>query len=122
MLPYKDRKESKKEQVRLMFNAISKRYDMLNHILSFGVDIYWRKTLVGILKKHQPKNILDIATGTGDLAIEMVTLHPKRIIGIDISDKMLLLGKQKILKKKLDKIIHLEIGDSENMSFKKKNF
>ncbi|MDI9356684.1 MAG: bifunctional demethylmenaquinone methyltransferase/2-methoxy-6-polyprenyl-1,4-benzoquinol methylase UbiE [Chitinophagaceae bacterium] len=123
MLPYKDRKDSKKEQVKYMFNSISKRYDMLNHILSLWIDIYWRKTVVGILKKHSARNsILDIATGTGDLAIEMASLYPEKIIGIDISDKMLALGKQKILKKKLEQIIHLEVGDSENLSFENGTF
>ena len=89
LLPYKDKNTSKKEQIAAMFNGISGKYDFLNHFLSFGIDILWRKRAVQTLKKNQPKLILDIATGTGDFAIEALVLKPRKIIGIDISEGML---------------------------------
>ena len=81
VLPYKDKDTSKKEQIAAMFNSISGKYDFLNHFLSLGIDILWRKRAVRLLKNHQPKLILDIATGTGDFAIEALSLNPEKIIG-----------------------------------------
>lgn len=75
VVPYKDQKATKKEQVATMFNNISKKYDFLNHFLSLGIDIYWRKQAIKILKKHKPDQVLDIATGTGDFAIELSLIH-----------------------------------------------
>lgn len=117
VIPYKEQTSGKKEQVATMFNNISKKYDFLNHFLSLGIDILWRKKAIKLLKELQPKIILDIATGTGDFAIEALSLNPTKIIGIDISEGMLAVGKEKIKSKGLDNIIELQLGDSENLSF-----
>lgn len=117
VIPYKEKQETKKEQVATMFNNISHKYDFLNHFLSLGIDILWRKKAVRMLAPHQPKKILDIATGTADFAIEALKLNPDEIIGIDISEGMLNVGKEKIKKKGVDNIINLELGDSENLRF-----
>ena len=113
---------SKKTQIALMFNNISKKYDFLNHFLSLGIDRIWRRKAIGMLKPYEPKEILDIATGTGDLAISALRLKPRKITGIDISEGMLLIGNQKIKKKKLEEIIELKLGDSENLSFEENQF
>ena len=97
--PYKDSNLGKKDQVKQMFDTISNNYDGLNRVISFGIDIKWRKRVVSILKEKQPKNILDIATGTGDLAIAMVQTGAESIVGLDISPKMLEVGKSKVQKK-----------------------
>jgi len=112
----------KKEKVEAMFDNIAHRYDFLNPFLSAGIDIQWRKKVRKLLSPQQPKQILDVATGTGDLAIELLKLKPESIIGIDISEGMLNIGKEKITKKKLDKIITLEVGDSENLRFESNTF
>ena len=117
VIPYKEKQETKKEQVATIFNNISHKYDFLNHFLSLGIDILWRKKAVRMLAPHQPKKILDIATGTADFAIEALKLNPDEIIGIDISEGMLNVGKEKIKKKGVDNIISLELGDSENLRF-----
>ena len=118
VLPYKDKNTSKKEQIAAMFNSISGKYDFLNHFLSLGIDILWRKRAVRLLKKHQPKLILDIATGTGDFAIEALSLNPEKIIGVDISQGMLSVGREKLIKKNLTDKIELISGDSEFLPFK----
>ncbi|MCP4521127.1 MAG: bifunctional demethylmenaquinone methyltransferase/2-methoxy-6-polyprenyl-1,4-benzoquinol methylase UbiE [Cytophagales bacterium] len=105
-----------------MFNSISKKYDLLNHLLSLGIDIYWRKKAIKILKKHKPEQVLDIATGTGDFAIEALAANPKKIIGIDISEGMLSVGKEKMKKKGFSERIFLELGDSENLRFEDNTF
>ncbi len=116
--PYQDDKVSKKGQVTSMFDKIAPHYDQLNRFLSLGIDVLWRKKAIKILKSHQPETILDIATGTGDLAIEAATsIQPKRIIGVDISANMLQIGMEKVAKKGLQDIIDLEVGDSENLRF-----
>ncbi len=123
--PMKDQQNSstgKKEKVEAMFDNIAHRYDFLNHFLSAGIDIQWRKKVRKLLAPKHPKQILDVATGTGDLAIELLNLKPESIIGIDISEGMLDIGKEKITKKKLEKIITLEVGDSENLRFKSNTF
>jgi demethylmenaquinone methyltransferase/2-methoxy-6-polyprenyl-1,4-benzoquinol methylase len=117
VVPYKDKEGSKKEQVTEMFDNISPKYDLLNHLLSAGIDIYWRKRAIRLLKKQQPKIILDIATGTGDFAIEALSLNPEKIIGVDISEGMLAVGREKIAKLKKDNIISLQSGDSESLTF-----
>ena len=118
LLPYKDKNTSKKEQIAAMFNGISDKYDFLNHFLSFGIDILWRKRAIQTLKKNQPKLILDIATGTGDFAIEALSLKPRKIIGIDISEGMLSIGRKKLIKRNLTNKIELLTGDSEALPFK----
>jgi demethylmenaquinone methyltransferase/2-methoxy-6-polyprenyl-1,4-benzoquinol methylase len=109
--------EGKKEKVRAMFNDIAPKYDLLNHVLSMGIDKLWRKKVRKSLVEIKPKKILDIATGTGDLAIELAKLKPDEIIGADIAVDMLKVGEKKIKKKGLDKIIKLEKGDAENLRF-----
>jgi demethylmenaquinone methyltransferase/2-methoxy-6-polyprenyl-1,4-benzoquinol methylase len=120
--PYKDSQLGKKEQVSQMFDTISGNYDNLNRVISFGSDIKWRKKVIKIVSEQQPKTILDIATGTGDLAIMMASLKPNSIIGLDISAGMLAVGRKKISKKSLDATIDLVLGDSENMPFDDNSF
>lgn len=115
--PYKKEDKSKKEEVAEMFNNISKKYDFLNHFLSLGIDKLWRKKAVKLLKDIKPNRVLDLATGTGDFAIELLKLKPKEIIGMDISDGMLEQGRIKMKNKKVDHIISMRNGDSENLPF-----
>ena len=109
--------DGKKEKVRQMFNLIAYRYDFLNHFLSFGTDFLWRKKLVNMAKPGKPKNILDIATGTGDLAIALARLNPQKIIGSDISEEMLKIGIQKIHTQGLDHLIGMKVADAEALPF-----
>ena len=105
-----------------MFNNIAWRYDFLNHFLSFGIDRYWRRKTISELKKYNPKLILDVATGTGDLAIAALKLHPVKIYGIDISSDMLNIGRKKIKQRKLNTVIELLESDSENLFFEDNKF
>ena len=98
--PYKNSDLGKKEQVTQMFDNISGDYDGLNRVISFGIDVKWRKKVVKLVEKTNPKSILDIATGTGDLAIALAKTNANKIIGLDISSGMLDIGKQKIIKNK----------------------
>jgi len=120
--PYKDSDLSKKEQVTKMFDNISNEYDTLNRVISFGIDVKWRKKVVTIVAKQHPDTILDIATGTGDLAINLTKTNASKIIGLDISEGMLDVGRKKIIKKKLEKTIDMVVGDSENLHFKDNSF
>jgi demethylmenaquinone methyltransferase/2-methoxy-6-polyprenyl-1,4-benzoquinol methylase len=120
--PYKDSKLSKKEQVTQMFDTISGNYDGLNRVISLGIDVKWRKKVVEIVGKDNPKQILDIATGTGDLALMMAKLNPERIVGLDISSGMLEVGKNKIAKANLSDKIEMIVGDSEDMPFADSTF
>lgn len=120
--PYKDSDLGKKEQVTQMFDKISGNYDGLNRVISFGIDITWRKRVVAILKKKQPKIILDIATGTGDLAINLVQTGAQKIIGLDLSPGMLEVGRKKVLDKALAQTIDMIEGDSENLPFENNTF
>lgn len=116
--PYKNNKSGKKEQVAQMFNHIARRYDFLNHFLSLGIDHLWRKKTIQCLKDISPNSvILDVASGTGDLAIAALKLKPRKIVGIDISEEMLNIGITKIQKKGFQNIIELKKGDSENLEF-----
>lgn len=115
--PYKDSTLSKKEQVASMFDTISGNYDNLNRVISFGIDVKWRKKVLKMVANTNPETILDIATGTGDLAILMAQTNAKQIIGLDISAGMLEVGKQKILERNLSKKIEMVLADSENMPF-----
>ena len=108
---------SKKEEVAEMFNNISGRYDFLNHFLSLGIDHLWRSRAVKELREINPKRILDIATGTGDFAIANLKLKPEEVVGIDISSGMLEVGKEKMKKKKVDHIVSMQLGDSEDLPF-----
>lgn len=117
VVPYQNKNEGKKDQVRDMFNNISHKYDFLNRVLSFGIDIYWRRRAIRELKRDHPKQILDMATGTGDFAIACLAANPDRVVGVDLSPGMLSYGKKKMEAKGLtDKIQMLE-GDAEKILF-----
>jgi demethylmenaquinone methyltransferase/2-methoxy-6-polyprenyl-1,4-benzoquinol methylase len=120
--PYKDSELGKKEQVAQMFDNISENYDDLNRVISLGIDVKWRKKVVEIVGKNKPKQILDIATGTGDLVLMMACLNPDRIVGLDISAGMLEVGKRKIEKAKLSDKIEMIVGDSEEIPFNENSF
>ena len=105
-----------------MFDSISGNYDGLNRVISFGIDIKWRRRVVAILKKKKPNSILDIATGTGDLAINLVETGAQRIVGLDISPGMLEVGKNKVASKNLNQTIEMIVGDSENLPFEPNSF
>lgn len=122
VVPYKDKPLNKKNQVALMFDNISPRYDFLNHLLSLGIDRLWRKKAINLLKPYNPKLILDVATGTGDFAIQALQLNPESVTGIDISRGMLEVGRQKIIRKGLSDKVKLRMGDSENLSFPDNKF
>ncbi|PVX52356.1 demethylmenaquinone methyltransferase [Balneicella halophila] len=115
VVPYKEAQSSKKEQVREMFDNIAPRYDFLNHFLSVGIDKLWRKKVCKIVAKGNPKVIMDMASGTGDLAIGLSKLKPERIVGVDISENMLKIGEKKVEKKGLDNLISFRVGDAENL-------
>ncbi len=122
VVPDKTATESKKEQVEAMFDAVAPRYDFLNRFMSLGIDITWRKKVVKRLRALKEPAILDIATGTADLAIMMASLKPKSIRGIDISAQMLQVGDKKILEKNLNHIITLQKADSEHLPFADNTF
>jgi demethylmenaquinone methyltransferase / 2-methoxy-6-polyprenyl-1,4-benzoquinol methylase len=123
IVPFKDSELNKKKQVADMFNRIAFRYDFLNRFLSGGIDIYWRKKAIRELLAIDPKNILDVATGTGDVAILISKhLNAKKITGIDISEGMLGVGKQKITRLKLEDLVTLQTGDSEAIQFPDNSF
>jgi demethylmenaquinone methyltransferase / 2-methoxy-6-polyprenyl-1,4-benzoquinol methylase len=122
VVPYKDSGSNKKSQVARMFDSIAGRYDFLNHFLSAGIDIYWRRKAIDLLVPHRPAQLLDIATGTADLALEAVRLQPRKITGIDISEGMLAVGREKIRQKNLAHLIELQLGDSENIAFPDNHF
>jgi demethylmenaquinone methyltransferase/2-methoxy-6-polyprenyl-1,4-benzoquinol methylase len=116
--PYQNEQSTKKEQVADMFNNISKTYDFLNHFLSLGIDVIWRKMAIKELKGDKPQYILDVATGTGDFAFESLKiLKPKKIIGVDISRGMLDIADQKIAKRNLSDKFEVRMGDSEKLLF-----
>ena len=114
--PY-NHNQSKKEQVAEMFNNIAFRYDFLNSLLSLGIHKGWRKKAVAVFKNKKPEFILDVASGTGDFAIESLKANPKKIIGVDISAGMLEVGKQKIKKLNLENKIELQVADAEKLPF-----
>jgi len=120
--PYKDSDLGKKEQVAQMFDTISGNYDGLNRVISFGIDVKWRKKVLKLVSDTNPSKILDIATGTGDLAILMAGTNATEITGLDISAGMLEVGRKKITEKNLDNRIKMVLGDSENMPFDTNHF
>ena len=123
VVPYKESDSSKKQQVAAMFDDIAFKYDFLNRFLSAGIDIRWRKKAIQQIKALQPKKILDVATGTADVAImASAILKPEKIIGIDISDGMLEMGRKKVEKAGLKEIIELLNGDSETINFEDNSF
>lgn len=116
-VPNKKSTQSKKGQVEEMFNNISPKYDLLNHLLSANIDKVWRRKTITRLKKFNPERILDIATGTGDFAIAATKINTARIVGIDISEGMLEVGREKIAKRGLTNSVELQRADSENLPF-----
>ncbi|MBI1767327.1 MAG: bifunctional demethylmenaquinone methyltransferase/2-methoxy-6-polyprenyl-1,4-benzoquinol methylase UbiE [Bacteroidetes bacterium] len=122
VVPYKNDATPKKAQVARMFDSISGNYDFLNHFLSLGIDIRWRKKAISLLQDEKPKMILDVATGTGDFAIEALKLNPEKIIGVDISEGMLEIGRKKMKANGHESIIELRSGDSESLPFEENKF
>ncbi len=120
--PYQKSNESKKSQVATMFNNIAHRYDFLNHLLSMGIDKIWRRRAINLIKNIPNPKILDIATGTGDLALAAMRLKPSSIVGLDISEEMLKVAQKKVDKKNLSQTITLMVGDSENIPFPDNEF
>ena len=122
IVPYKERKDSKKIQVSTMFDTISSEYDQLNRMITFGVDLSWRKKLVHHIVSRARETVLDVATGTGDLAIATAALSKAKVTGLDISPGMLEVGKQKVQSQQLNHQIDMVIGDSENLSYTDQSF
>lgn len=120
--PYKNQTTSKKEQVAAMFDNIAPKYDFLNQLLSLGIHKGWRRKAIRLLETQKPKTILDIATGTADFAIEAMKLNPTKVVGVDISEGMLKLGRDKINKLGLQNKIELKSGDSESLPFSDNSF
>ncbi len=114
--------EGKKEKVEAMFDAIAPRYDLLNRVLSFGIDQQWRRKAVDLLEAERPRRILDVATGTADLAIEALRLDPKKVIGVDISEEMLSHGREKIAQMGVSDRVVLQRGDAEKLPFSDHQF
>lgn len=122
MTPYQDPKQSKKAQVTRMFNGISSKYDKLNRIISLGIDTRWRKKLVKWASENHPEHVLDVATGTADLAISLTKTGAKKIIGLDISPGMLEIGKEKINRLGHQNTIEMVLGDSESLDYRENYF
>lgn len=120
--PYGDETKSKKEEVAEMFNRISGKYDFLNHFLSVGIDKGWRKKAIKMLAEVEPKRILDIASGTGDFAVAALKLNPTEVVGMDISEGMLEVGRQKMKKLGVDNVVDMRLGDSEDLPFEDNYF
>ncbi len=115
--------EGKAQDVEAMFDAIAPRYDLLNRVLSFGIDVWWRKRAVALLKEENPRRILDVATGTADLALEaQQTLEPEKVVGVDISEEMLAFGRKKIAACGLSDRVVLRTGDAQKLPFSDNQF
>lgn len=106
-----------KEYVRSLFDKIAYRYDLLNHLLSGGIDLYWRRKAINTLTHLRPRRILDVATGTADFAIASLRLSPEQVVGVDISEPMLAIGRKKIAKRNLNGMIRLQTGEAEALMF-----
>jgi demethylmenaquinone methyltransferase/2-methoxy-6-polyprenyl-1,4-benzoquinol methylase len=122
MKPYQNQNSSKKKQVEKMFDSISFEYDKLNRLISAGNDVKWRKHIYKIASHLNPVDVLDIATGTADIAMELSKIKGSKITGLDISEKMLNVGRQKIVDRSLQEKITLVSGDAENLNFSKNTF
>jgi demethylmenaquinone methyltransferase/2-methoxy-6-polyprenyl-1,4-benzoquinol methylase len=121
-LEMKQRRKYDRAYVQSLFDGIAPRYDALNHLLSFGLDIVWRRKAIKLLRPHRPERILDCATGTGDLAIEAARLAPRRIVGIDVSEAMLKIAREKVEKRHLGDLIELRLGEAEHLEFGSDSF
>ena len=122
VVPYKKSKLGKKQQVTHMFDTISEKYDRLNRVITLGIDLRWRKKVIQLTMENNPQRVLDVATGTGDLAIALAEKGQAQITGLDISPGMLEVGKQKVQDKQLGKQIDMIIGDSEEIPFEDNTF
>lgn len=111
-----------KQYVRSLFDSIARRYDLLNHLLSGGADIYWRRRAVDHLKDVRPRNILDVGTGTADMAIAALRLNPERVVGVDIAGEMLRRGRFKVERGGYDGVIRLQPGEAEHLEFPSASF
>jgi demethylmenaquinone methyltransferase/2-methoxy-6-polyprenyl-1,4-benzoquinol methylase len=100
-----------------MFDAIAYRYDLLNHLLSGGVDFYWRRKAISMLSDLRPQRILDVATGTADFALASLRLKPQEVVGVDMAEKMLAIGREKLLRKGAGDQIYLKMGEAEHLEF-----
>ncbi|HMR82548.1 MAG TPA: bifunctional demethylmenaquinone methyltransferase/2-methoxy-6-polyprenyl-1,4-benzoquinol methylase UbiE [Niabella sp.] len=120
--PYQNSDKGKQEQIEKMFDNISGNYDFLNRMITFGMDKRWRNNVLKLLMKHNPGSILDIATGTGDMAILFSKTNAKNIVGVDISKGMLNIANEKILKLNLQDRITTEIQNSEDLAFQDNMF
>lgn len=121
--PYNLADSTKRDQVATMFNNISGTYDFLNHFLSLGIDILWRKKAIKELISTQPRVMLDVATGTGDFAFEAIKiLNPEKVVGVDISDGMLDVAREKISQRNLQTVFSVQLGDSEGLQFEDNTF
>lgn len=105
------------QNVRSLFDAIAHRYDLLNHLLSGGIDIYWRRRAIEQIREIKPRRILDVATGTGDFAIATARLGPEQVVGVDISPHMLARGQAKLARRGLERVIELMEGQAEELAF-----
>lgn len=122
VVPYKDQTQTKKKQVSTMFDTISMEYDRINRLITFGVDLKWRKKLVARVASESPKRVLDVATGTGDLAVAIAKSCEAHVIGLDLSPGMLDVGKQKVSESQLGDRIEMVIGDSELLPYPDHSF
>jgi len=120
--PYQNKEDSKKIQVKQMFDSISSEYDRLNRVISFGIDLKWRKKVVAMVHKLKPEKVLDVATGTGDLVLAMRKCGASKIVGLDLSPGMLEIGVQKVEKSDAKDLIEMIIGDSEKLDFPENTF
>ena len=120
--PYDDNRP-KTEQVREMFDSIAPAYDFMNRAMTFGIDKLWRRRAVKMIAEHAPKRILDIATGTGDLAIRLAkSLKPESVVGVDLSEQMLAIGQEKVKKEGLAGIVSLSPEDCMHLPFENEIF
>ncbi|MGL5890325.1 MAG: bifunctional demethylmenaquinone methyltransferase/2-methoxy-6-polyprenyl-1,4-benzoquinol methylase UbiE [Bacteroidia bacterium] len=122
IVPYEDSADSKKDQVSKMFDNVSSNYDRLNRVITFGMDVKWRENVLKIVAEKKPETLLDIATGTGDMAILFSGAKVKKIVGVDISEGMLSVAREKVEAQKLSDVIELKIADAENLPFETGSF
>ena len=122
VFPYQNSEKNKKQQVEQMFDHIAPRYDFLNHFLSMGIDKLWRKKAVRMLDVFHPGRVLDVASGTGDFAVAATRTNPEEIVGLDLSEQMIQVGREKVKRLGLDSLIRFQKGDSENMPFPDDSF
>lgn len=114
--------DGKKEQVEQMFDSIAHRYDLINRVLSLGVDQGWRRRTIELVCEVHPKRVLDVATGTADLALQVARKGPDEVVGVDIAEAMLQVGREKIVGRGLSDVVSLHKGDAENLDFSDSTF